>query len=183
MTIQSQFVDRYAGHATRASNALGIPAEYILGQWALETGWGQHFAGRYNVGNIQGSAASPHSYASIDDGVNAYISTLQNPRYAQVLEATTATAFGLYLKFAGYAADPLYAKKIADTIRQVSGVAGDSGSMRDTGIDTDNDDASILDRAFSGFGDAISGIGDSVYNYMIFGAAILLLGLLVYKRA
>lgn len=35
------FMDRFASHAQEASRASGLPANYMLGQAALETGWGK----------------------------------------------------------------------------------------------------------------------------------------------
>jgi flagellar protein FlgJ len=36
------FQDKLAAHANEASRATGIPAKFMLGQAALETGWGKH---------------------------------------------------------------------------------------------------------------------------------------------
>lgn len=36
------FVSRMRGHAEDAARALGVPAHFIVGQAALETGWGKH---------------------------------------------------------------------------------------------------------------------------------------------
>lgn len=36
------FVARMRGHAEEAARALGVPAHFIVGQAALETGWGKH---------------------------------------------------------------------------------------------------------------------------------------------
>jgi peptidoglycan hydrolase FlgJ len=35
------FIDKLAGHAAQASDATGIPAKFMLGQAALESGWGK----------------------------------------------------------------------------------------------------------------------------------------------
>lgn len=35
------FMDRFASHANEASRSTGLPANYMLGQAALETGWGK----------------------------------------------------------------------------------------------------------------------------------------------
>ena len=37
----TQFLDKFASHAQEASQATGMPANYMLGQAALETGWGK----------------------------------------------------------------------------------------------------------------------------------------------
>jgi flagellar protein FlgJ len=37
----TQFLDKFSSHAQEASQATGMPANYMLGQAALETGWGK----------------------------------------------------------------------------------------------------------------------------------------------
>jgi flagellum-specific peptidoglycan hydrolase FlgJ len=121
---QIDFVNKYGGYAGAASNRTGIPSTYILGQWALETGYGTHFAGDNNLGNIQGSAAKPYDYSSIEAGASAYADTILNPRYRFARNAETPEQFGALLKSAGYAADPNYASKIASVIKSITGLKG-----------------------------------------------------------
>lgn len=135
---QRAFLSSYNDYAKGVSYQTGIPSDFILGQWALETGWGTSFAGKYNVGNIQGAAARPYNYTSQQAGVQAYGNTLSNMRYSAARTAETPEAFGQALKNAGYATDPSYASKIADTIKNVvslrggeSDTAGNGGSMWD----------------------------------------------------
>jgi flagellar protein FlgJ len=109
------FVDRIRPHAERAARALGVPAEAIMAQAALETGWGrhvpQHADGRpsfnffgikadagwdgarlqkptYEVmgGRLQSVNAAFRSYDSIGEAFDDYARFLQsNPRYADAL--------------------------------------------------------------------------------------------------
>jgi flagellum-specific peptidoglycan hydrolase FlgJ len=137
---QIDFVNKYGAYAGGVSNKTGIPANFILGQWALETGYGTQFAGNYNIGNIQGAAARPYNYTSEAAGVNAYAHTLNNPRYNAVKQADTPEQFGAALKQAGYAADPDYASKIASVINKITTLTTSGGSSA-----PNNDGGSMFD--------------------------------------
>lgn len=57
------FVARMRGHAEEAARALGVPAHFIVGQAALETGWGKHEikgADGTNSRNLFGIKAGPN---------------------------------------------------------------------------------------------------------------------------
>lgn len=133
-TQQQSFIDTYKSYAKGVSYQTGIPSDFILGQWALETGWGTKFAGAYNVGNIQGAAAKPYDYVNLQAGVKAYGDTLSNLRYSDARMASTPEAFGAALKNAGYASDPDYASKIAATINSVSGILGSESNTSGGGM-------------------------------------------------
>lgn len=109
------FVDRVLPHAQRAAQALGVPAEAIVAQAALETGWGRHvprhadgtpshnFFGikadaswkgarltktthEHLGGRMQSVSADFRSYGSIGEAFDDYARFLTtNPRYAQAL--------------------------------------------------------------------------------------------------
>lgn len=179
---KSEFITVYGAHAQRAAAATGVPAEFILGQWALETGWGNSFAGMYNLGNIQGASPSPHNYGSIALGVDAYIDTLNTSRYAAARVATTPDYFGTALKFGGWATDTLYASKVASTIRDVLHLTGSipttlqefmDGGAEGT-IDKPAPDligVGVFDRLST----AVEKIADNIYSYIIFGAVIMMI--------
>lgn len=90
MTAQAFFADRL-DEARRASAATGVPVSTILAQWALETAFGtsrlwrqqNNPAGITRGGVSRGFAA----YPSREAGVDAYIATLNHPRYAAVRQA------------------------------------------------------------------------------------------------
>ena len=112
------FVDRLAAPAQAASSATGIPARFIIGQAALESGWGKREiknndgSSTHNVFGIKatsdwtGKTASAvtteyvngkpqkvvekfRAYDSYEDALNDYASVLKsNPRYAPVVEAS-----------------------------------------------------------------------------------------------
>jgi flagellar protein FlgJ len=109
------FVDKLAASAQAASEQTGVPARFIIGQAALESGWGKREILRpngktsYNVFGIKATPdwtgktvetltteyrnGRPHrvvekfrAYDSYDEAMADYASMLKNnPRYAQVL--------------------------------------------------------------------------------------------------
>nr|WP_284046933.1 flagellar assembly peptidoglycan hydrolase FlgJ [Halomonas llamarensis] len=137
-----QFKDRLTGPAQAASQATGVPAELILAQAALETGWGRHEIttqdGR-NSHNLFGIKAGSrwegdttdivtHEYVdgrrtqvsdtfrvydSFEHAFTDYASLIgNNPRYANVVSAPDAQQAARELQAGGYATDPRYADKL-----------------------------------------------------------------------
>ena len=141
-----EFVDRLWPHALAASRETGIPAHFILGQAALESGWGRAEprgsdgtpshnlfgikAGRawngssveaatteYVNGVAQKTVERFRAYPSYADAFLDYARLLKTqPRYAGILEASDANTFARGLQQAGYATDPMYADKLARII-------------------------------------------------------------------
>lgn len=115
--MQLDFARRFAPYAAQASRETGIPASLVLGQAALESGWGQREilmpdgSGSYNLFGIKAGErwggkvvetvtteyrdGAPgkrvekfRAYSSYADAFRDYASLLRdNPRYAQVLQA------------------------------------------------------------------------------------------------
>jgi peptidoglycan hydrolase FlgJ len=138
----SEFVGRILPQAVEASRATGIPAEFLVAQAALETGWGRAEPRRadgqpsYNVFGIKAGrnwtgatveAATTEyvdgvaqqrverfrAYGSYAEACQDYASLLAgNPRYAAVLGSVDASRFAQNLQRAGYATDPAYAAKL-----------------------------------------------------------------------
>ncbi|MDN7182038.1 flagellar assembly peptidoglycan hydrolase FlgJ [Caballeronia sp. SEWSISQ10-4 2] len=118
----ASFVDRLAAPAQAASSATGIPARFIIGQAALESGWGKReiknsdgssthnvfgikatsdWTGKtvsavtteYVHGKAQKVVEKFRSYDSYEDALTDYASVLKsNPRYAPVVEASRDAA-------------------------------------------------------------------------------------------
>ena len=133
---------RMKEHAVEASGATGIPARFLLGHAALESGWGkreiraadgsQSFnlfgikAGRnwngptvavttteYIGGVARKVLQKFRAYSSYAEAFRDYASLMQgNRRYAAVLKQTSGAGFAQGLQRAGYATDPLYADKL-----------------------------------------------------------------------
>lgn len=136
------FVDRVWPHALEASRATGIPAAFLVGQAALETGWGRAEprradgrpshnlfgikAGRNWDGPVAESVTTEYvngvaqkqverfrAYGSYAEAFRDYASLLQGQsRYAAVLNQTDAAGFARALQQSGYATDPAYGAKL-----------------------------------------------------------------------
>lgn len=147
--IQQAFVDRMRPHAEAASRSTGIPAHLIMGQAALESGWGKReimnadgsnsfnlfgikankgWNGKvaevttteYHNGVASKQVESFRAYGSYTEAFQDYAKFLgDDPRYAGVLEQSDAKAFAQALQKAGYATDPRYADKLAGVIGSV----------------------------------------------------------------
>lgn len=145
----SAFVGRMAGPAVAASRASGVPARLILGQAALESGWGRreitHADGSttHNVFGIKAGAnwkgsvaeittteyvdgqpqkvkAKFRAYGSYEEAFADYARLLtNNPRYAGVVSAGSAEEAAHGLQRAGYATDPEYGAKLVRIMRKV----------------------------------------------------------------
>ena len=140
------FLLRMKQHAIEASNATGIPARFLLGHAALESGWGKHEiraadgspsfnlfgikAGRdwkgatVSVMTTEYVDGAPHkmvqkfrAYASYAESFKDYAALMQgNRRYAAVLRQTDSAGFARGLQRAGYATDPRYADKLTSIL-------------------------------------------------------------------
>jgi peptidoglycan hydrolase FlgJ len=147
----SEFFRRLAPSATEASRATGVPAELILAQAALETGWGKHQIttaegdNSFNVFGIKAGASwqgqttsvTTHEYVngvrtemvdkfrvydSYEQSFTDYANVLgNNARYKDVLTAGNAEQAAWALQEGGYATDPRYAEKLIAVINQGRG--------------------------------------------------------------
>ncbi len=147
---RQSFVDRMLPQAEHASRATGIPAQLILGQAALESGWGKHEirhadgspshnlfgikAGKdwhgktletttteYHDGVASRQVERFRAYDSYAEGFQDYARLLSDkPRYAGVQGQQDAMQFAQSMQRAGYATDPRYADKLAQVIGRIS---------------------------------------------------------------
>lgn len=150
-----RFLDTLAAPAQAASRATGVPAELILSQAALETGWGRHEiptaqgGNSHNLFGIKAGASwqgdttdiTTHEYIngkrtrvsdtfrvydSFEDSFIDYARLMgDNPRYASVVTAPSAEHAAHALQKAGYATDPGYADKLVS-------IMGTLGPLQDT---------------------------------------------------
>ncbi|GHE21076.1 flagellar assembly peptidoglycan hydrolase FlgJ [Halomonas urumqiensis] len=153
------FLDRLASPAQSASRKTGVPAELILAQAALETGWGRHeiaTASGGNSHNLFGIKAgsswrgpttdiTTHEYLNgqrtrVNDSFRVYDSFEaaftdyarligDNPRYAKVLDAPDAKQAAHELQAGGYATDPAYADKLIAVMDSLGPVAPGNESL------------------------------------------------------
>jgi peptidoglycan hydrolase FlgJ len=145
-----QFVTRMLPAAQRASQASGVPAQLIMAQAALESGWGRReIRGEdgtpsYNLfgikadkswkgpvaetttteyvnGVAQKTRATFRAYGSYDEAFTDYAKFLvTNPRYTNVLATQDPAAAAHGLQRAGYATDPEYGGKLVRIMKQMT---------------------------------------------------------------
>ncbi|MFP4137043.1 MAG: flagellar assembly peptidoglycan hydrolase FlgJ [Halomonas sp.] len=138
----STFLDRLEAPARAASRATGVPAELILAQAALETGWGRHEISTRDGGNSHnlfgikaGSGWEGETtevvthevydgqrqkvrddfrvYGSFEEAFTDYAHLIgNNPRYQAVTRADSPGEAARALQQGGYATDPAYADKL-----------------------------------------------------------------------
>lgn len=140
--VAREFVNKVWNYARDAGQAIGIPAQFVVAQAALESGWGKHEirradgnpsfnlfgikAGRNWSGPVVETVTTEHvngtpqktvekfrAYGSYAEAFRDYGNLLRgNPRYAAVLDQRDAAGFARGLQQAGYATDPMYADKL-----------------------------------------------------------------------
>lgn len=140
------FLRQMKEHAVEASTATGIPARFLLGHAALESGWGKNEIRKADGGqsfNLFGIKAGRNwngptvdamtteyvggvprkmvqkfrAYTSYAESFQDYARLLRgNPRYADVLKQGDSAGFAQGLQRAGYATDPQYADKLTRVI-------------------------------------------------------------------
>ncbi|CUJ71990.1 Peptidoglycan hydrolase flgJ [Achromobacter xylosoxidans] len=147
------FVSKMSRAATLASQQSGVPARLIMGQAALESGWGQreikHEDGRtsYNLfgikagpswkgrvvnvltteyeGGVAKKVTQPfRAYSSYEESFADYARLIGNsPRYEAVTQARNEIEAARRIQSAGYATDPQYAQKLIGVMSQLRGAA------------------------------------------------------------
>lgn len=150
---QQGFIQSMLPYALQASRDSGVPARLMLGQAALESGWGRReirlpdgsnsynlfgikagrdWAGKvaeittteYNNGIASKQVEKFRAYASYAEAFTDYAHLLRdNPRYANVLQGLGADAAAQALQDAGYATDPDYAGKLVRVMNRIDTLA------------------------------------------------------------
>jgi flagellar protein FlgJ len=145
-TSPHEFVSAVLPYAQRIAEKIDVPAETIVAQAALETGWGKHMiknsdgSNSFNLFGIKADARWSgdrvkvtttefkngvsfrkldefRSYASLEESVEDYAKFLRSsPRYEKALAETHSEGFLSELQKAGYATDPAYAEKITNIV-------------------------------------------------------------------
>ena len=145
-----QFVSRMLPAAQQASQASGVPAQLIMAQAALESGWGRREIraedGRnsfnlfgikadknwkgpvvetttteYVGGAAQKTRATFRAYGSYEESFSDYAQFLSsNPRYANVVATQDPAQAAHGLQRAGYATDPQYGGKLVRIMKQMT---------------------------------------------------------------
>ena len=142
------FIGELWPHAQKAAGALGVDAEVLVAQAALESGWGKYTIRRadgsnsfnlfgikadaqwqgeravkstleYRDGIAQKERGVFRAYHSLEETFADYVNFLNKPRYRQALEAAgDSEAFLRQLQDSGYATDPRYAEKISALMKR-----------------------------------------------------------------
>jgi len=153
-TRVAEFVARMGRAARSAARAAGVPARLILGQAALESGWGEREI-RYGDGrpshNVFGIKAGPgwngkvvhvatteyengvprrtvqpfRAYGSYEESFADYARLIGgSPRYRAVAGARDEVEAARRIQEAGYATDPRYAEKLIGVMDRLRGHPG-----------------------------------------------------------
>jgi flagellar protein FlgJ len=152
--VQRDFMRQHRADAVRAQQVTGVPASFILGQAALESGWGQReirgadgapsynlfgikagpgWQGRtvqvatteYDGGMPSRTVQSFRAYDSYAAAFQDWAMTIgRNQRYSAAVAAGGAGGFASGMQRAGYSTDPGYADKLARVIRTASSIGG-----------------------------------------------------------
>lgn len=158
----NRFMQTLAAPAQAASATTGVPAELILAQAALETGWGRHEIATqqghnsYNVFGIkagsqwQGKTTDivTHEYVngqrtqmvdtfrvydSFEHAFTDYANLIgNNPRYAGVVQAANAEQAARELQRGGYATDPRYADKLVSVMNTMGPLTASNSLLADS---------------------------------------------------
>jgi len=142
---QQGFVDRMLPFANQASQASGVPPQLMLGQAALESGWGNReirMADGSNSFNLFGIKASGGW-----DGEIAEVMTTEYKDGVAHKQIEKFRAYSSYTEaFQDYAGLISNNPRYADVLRQGGDVAGMAQAMQKAGYATDPDYADKLAR-------------------------------------
>ncbi len=76
---QLAFINSWKSSAQSAASQLGIPWQWVMAQWAMESGWGtQPGMGANNPGNVGQTHGGWTNYGSQKSFVSAYVSAMRS---------------------------------------------------------------------------------------------------------
>ena len=118
------FQDKLGAHADEASRATGIPAKFMLGQAALESGWGKR-----EIKNADGSPSHNLFGIKAGPGWKGKVATAVTTEYVNGVPQTRVEKFRAYASYAEGFKD--YAKLLSNNPRyeQVLANAGDASTF------------------------------------------------------
>lgn len=155
---QQEFISNLLPFAQQSSAATGVDVNVILGQAALESGWGAHAPGN-NLFGIKGSGQnlstteyangvpstvtqSFASFGSIKDAFAKYTSIFSSSRYSNVANAGGINEQAQAIQDAGYATSPFYAKTLGAISNQIKDFTAGIGGSKDAGAVTNDNNSS-----------------------------------------
>ena len=135
-TVQQNFISRMLPHATQASQASGVPPQLMLGQAALESGWGKreiNMADGSNSYNLFGIKANANWNGKVAEGLTTEYKN--GVAYKQVERfraySSYAEAFQDYAGMIGN--NPRY----SEVLQQGGDITGMAQAMQKAGYATD----------------------------------------------
>lgn len=117
--------------AIKVQQKYGVPASIVLGQYALESGYGQKTVGENNYFNIKraGTKTGYANYGSKEESFMAFGELLSKERYtSQTKNATTIEEYIQGVKDGGYAEDSQYVSKVMNIITKNNLTQYDNGN-------------------------------------------------------
>lgn len=133
---QDAFIDRWSDLAIAIAKDIGVAPEVVLGQTALETGWGRSIAGNNLFGvkgkgqNVvthedipgRGLVKTTESFRAYDNPVDSfkdYGNLLGKDRYSGVVNGLTVADQIAAIGKSGYATDRNYASKLSSVVDRI----------------------------------------------------------------
>ncbi len=145
---QAAFVQKMLPHAQAAERATGVPASFILGQAALESGWGKG-----EIRNADGTPSFNLFGIKATGGWKGGSTATRTTEYEGGQPVSRVERFRSYASYTEAFSD--YARLLADNprysgvVRQASTVEGFAGGMQRAGYATDPQYASKLARTIN----------------------------------
>ncbi len=147
-SAQTDFMRKMLPHAQAAERATGVPASFILGQAALESGWGRgeirhpDGAPSFNLFGIKAGASWT--------GDTAQVRTTEYVDGQPVKQAARFRSYGSYAEaFSDYARLLADSPRYAGVVRGATTAEGFAGGMQRAGYATDPQYASKLARTIN----------------------------------
>lgn len=184
----AQFVAQYLPFAQSASQSTGLPTDYILGQAALETGYGTS-NGAMNDNNLFGisSNGSLNSYSSPQAGFDAYAGLINSSRYNGVTGVgNNPYNIASYLNNAGYSTTPTaqYATSVAGATQVIDGVLGGLQTSGNSGAAGSPASTTAPGSSVAGtVANAVVGAASKAIGSQLVRGVMIVIGLLLFIGA
>lgn len=110
MNFKEQFIHDYGPLANDIAQATGLQPGTVLGQLAVESGWGRHYVGNNPFGISYGGHVN--AFGSVPDSAQAYVD-LMKARYQNAIQEPNVAGQALMITRDGYAGpDRAYGDKV-----------------------------------------------------------------------
>lgn len=192
MPSLADFINQYLPFAQSASASTGLPADFILGQAGLESGYGtsrlakdqNNFFGIGGPGNFK-------SYASPADGFAAYAAMINRRYDTSSFGGMNPTQMAGSLAGQGYTPDAGYAASVGSSTAQIDkvlqslGLGGLAGGSATPGAASSSTPSSATPAGHSGilgpFEDWLANISGSLL-FVVLGVTILIAAMFMFAK-